>query len=46
MMLPKPIEMTNFKFTPKFSEFIHTCRLESLDHSEPIKDGELLTVKE
>lgn len=44
MDMPKPIEMTNFKFKTRFSDYIYGCVLEPLNHSEMPKENEILQV--
>ena len=41
---PKPIESTNFKFKPQFSDLIYGCLLEPINHSEFPKENEVLQV--
>jgi orotidine-5'-phosphate decarboxylase len=42
--MPKPIGMTNFKFKPRFSDFIYGCLLQPINHSEILKDHETLQI--
>ena len=41
---PKSIDMTSFKFKPRFSDFIYGCLLQPINHSEILKEHEVLQV--
>ena len=41
---PKPIGMTNFKFKPRYSDFIFGCLLQPINHSEILKENETLQI--
>jgi orotidine-5'-phosphate decarboxylase len=42
--MPKRIETTNFKFKPRFSDHIYGCILQPINHSEILKENEVLQV--
>jgi len=42
--MPKPIGMTNFKFKPRFSDHIFGCLLQPINHSEILKENEVVQV--
>ena len=42
--MPKPIESTNFKFKPRFSDQIFGCLLQPINHAETLKENEVLQV--
>ena len=42
--MPKRIETTNFKFKPRFSDHIFGCILQPINHSEILKENEVLQV--
>jgi hypothetical protein len=42
--MPKPIDRTNFKFTPRFNNWIYDCLLEPLEHSDVLNENDILEV--
>ncbi len=42
--MPMPIEMTNFKFTPRFGGLLFGCLLQPVGHSEIPEPNEILQI--
>ena len=42
--MPRPIELTNFKFTPRFSGLLFGCLLQPVGHSEIPEPNEILQI--
>ena len=42
--MPKLIGMTNFKFKPRFSDYIFGCLLQPINHAEALKENEVLQI--
>lgn len=44
LSMPSPIEMTNFKFTPRFSDLLLNCLVTPIDHSESLNENDILQI--